>query len=859
MTQNRSPVTPTSNLKVFGALWRAARARVRGRTRHQQKLWTNKTGHQTNFIRFIGLVFTVLTALLIHWLWGYMTMNQIEPLIQLDHEKRSGLIVVSERRDQSLRSLAAAEVKADFAVGEPDEHREHLRLENTRDAVAKVLAYDRQRMYGGELDDHYLKIIRHIGLRGSDGFSVVSFESSLQRPTELPETVWLFAGLMLLMWLLMLVCQGEGVDFDIQRRRHPHFEWLMSHPVRPLAAFSAEMLAPLLANPFYAAAPVFWFMIFASIFPFVTAIAASLAAGLAFAIAASCMSKAIEIAAMLRLPVRSRGLLLGLVSFFGFSLMFVPFFIFQSDRLAAGLVHFAASTKLPEPVTGYLRAMFVGSGQTPSALTSVFAALSLASIVFAASLAIAWWATHNGLQANESRPSVTTNIAKRRKKSWIKNPYYKKELTWLRRDKASVLQLIMIPLAMIVPQAFNVTNMHGNDGLSWNLLCGLAIIAGTYFLFTIGPRALASEGGALWMAQTWPRDFELLLKAKARMWFGITTCVVYCVLLSALLIFPEHWWRILLVALGWLIFGWGLALKSICLVTAPSSSGEPEKPPPGRRWAALIGTFAFSAGVFAQSWHIAATGVIFSMITAAAMWQNLQARLPYLFDPWSERLPKPPTVLHSVIAIALMFEVMGIVTSIALAVSAEAVWIARTIAYGLVGIIAWVAMNDFLTVREVPARDIWRWQNAKARLSPWLALAAALLVGFALAGCAYLYLELLRALPATTEMMVQVDELNDKYSSSRLWILILAVGLAPVAEEYFFRGLLFRSLDREMHEGKAIFISSAYFALFHPPISWVPVFFLGVLSAWIFKRSGRLLPSVVLHMAYNFAVVMFVN
>lgn len=859
MTQPRSSTTPTSNLKVVFALWRAARARVRGRTRHQRKLWTNKSGHQSNFIALLSYVVSILMAIFIHWFWGYTAVTKVGPLIQLDHEERSGLIVVSERRDSYLRSLAAAEVQAELAVGNSSEHQEQLRLENTRDDVAKILARDRQRMSGGELDDHYLRIIRHIGLRGSDGFTARDFKLSLRRPAELPDTVWLFAGLMLLMWLLMLVCQGEGVDFDIQRRRHPHFEWLMSHPVRPLAALSGELLAPLFANPFYAAAPVFWYMIFAKAFPFVTAIVASLVVGVAFAIAASCMSKAIEIAAMLRLPVRSRGLLLGLVSFLGFILMFVPFFMFQSDRLSAALIQFMTSIKVPELAVGYLRVIFVGRDQIPSVLTSVLVSSFLAGILLAGSLVIAWLATKNGLQANDSRASVNTGTPRHRKTAWIKNPYYKKELTWLRRDKAAVLQLILIPLAMVAPQALYFSNILEDDGISWNFLCGLAIIAGTYFLFVIGPRALASEGGALWIAQTWPQEFELLLKAKAKLWFGITTFIVYCVLLSALMIFPEHWWRILLVAGGWLIFGWGLALKTICLVTAPSSSGESERPPPGRRWIAMIGVFAFVSGVFAQSWHIAATGVIFSMVSAAAMWQNLQARLPYLFDPWSERLPRPPTVMHVVIAIAVMFEVMGLVTSIAYSVSPETLWLTRTIAYGVVGVIAWIIMNDFLVDNDVSTREIWYWQDAGDRLPRWLALFVALLAGSALAGLAFLYTELLRTLPATSEMMVRIDETHARYAWGKLWILVLAVGIAPFIEEYFFRGLLFRTLDREMHESKAIFISSAYFALFHPPIAWVPVFLVGVLAAWIFKRSGWLLPSVVLHMTYNFAVVMFVN
>ena len=42
------------------------------------------------------------------------------------------------------------------------------------------------------------------------------------------------------------------------------WEWLLSHPVRPLASFAAEMLAPMMANPIYLAAPVFWVVLLVS-------------------------------------------------------------------------------------------------------------------------------------------------------------------------------------------------------------------------------------------------------------------------------------------------------------------------------------------------------------------------------------------------------------------------------------------------------------------------------------------------------------------------------------------------------------------------------------------------------------------
>jgi membrane protease YdiL (CAAX protease family) len=85
---------------------------------------------------------------------------------------------------------------------------------------------------------------------------------------------------------------------------------------------------------------------------------------------------------------------------------------------------------------------------------------------------------------------------------------------------------------------------------------------------------------------------------------------------------------------------------------------------------------------------------------------------------------------------------------------------------------------------------------------------------------------------------------------------IAAIGFAPFAEEYLFRGLLYRALDREWGGWRAILASAAFFALYHPPLAWLPVALLGVANALLFKKTGRLAPAVLLHMVYN-AVVLY--
>ena len=61
--------------------------------------------------------------------------------------------------------------------------------------------------------------------------------------------------------------------------------------------------------------------------------------------------------------------------------------------------------------------------------------------------------------------------------------------------------------------------------------------------------------------------------------------------------------------------------------------------------------------------------------------------------------------------------------------------------------------------------------------------------------------------------------------------------------------------DREWGGWLAVIGSAAFFAIYDPPLSWLPVGLLEVTNALLFERTGRLAPAVVLHMIYNAVVL----
>ena len=664
----------------------------------------------------------------------------------------------------------------------------------------------------------------------------------------------------------MLVMQGEGLELDVQRRRHPMWEWLLSHPVRPEAAFLAELVSPLVANAVYYTAPIYWIVLFAHVFPFPLALGAGIAAGLLFALAAACLNKTLELCAMLKLSLRSRGAFLGLMSWLGYALLIVPFFLLGSPGILQALA--VRLTSLATVFHPNLLAWLLGDWMShgPSVVLALVASFAFSGALVIVSALVGKWGTAAGLEGGfENAPRSPRLLVLSGHSRFGREPLHRKELLWFRRDRSALIQAVLIPLTIAAVQALNLRRAVAAASHSWNAFCGFAIISGTYFLIVLGPKSLASEGPALWITMTWPRGLEDLLKAKARLWWMLSTAVVFAILAVAVSHFPADLWRIALVALGWWIFGRSLAEKAVTLVTAPSSSGEAEPVPRHRQWTALLGTLAFGSGVLTKNWHLAIIGVVFSSLTAAAMWQNLRARLPFLFDPWSEKLPPAPTLLHAMVAIAAMAEGVGLTTAIFATIGGrDAFNIARALAYGIGALITFLAMRHFLVQRGVAPAATWNWEQRapnwnsfRDRLSGWATvLGTGLVAGATLGWFAVGYRHLVLQLPAVRELIAKHPEMANTATHHFWWLALLAIGFAPVAEEYLFRGLLYRALDREWGGWRALLGAAAFFAIYHPPLSWLPVGLLGLLNCILFKRTGQLMPCVFCHMAYNAVVVL---
>jgi membrane protease YdiL (CAAX protease family) len=91
-----------------------------------------------------------------------------------------------------------------------------------------------------------------------------------------------------------------------------------------------------------------------------------------------------------------------------------------------------------------------------------------------------------------------------------------------------------------------------------------------------------------------------------------------------------------------------------------------------------------------------------------------------------------------------------------------------------------------------------------------------------------------------------------------LWQLLALCSLAPAfIEEIAFRGIIFARLRNVLGEREAWLVQAALFSILHlSPVIFPTHFAMGLIFGWLRMRTGSLLPGMVLHAAWNAAVIL---
>jgi membrane protease YdiL (CAAX protease family) len=114
-------------------------------------------------------------------------------------------------------------------------------------------------------------------------------------------------------------------------------------------------------------------------------------------------------------------------------------------------------------------------------------------------------------------------------------------------------------------------------------------------------------------------------------------------------------------------------------------------------------------------------------------------------------------------------------------------------------------------------------------------------------------IQALTAFHIPTPPQTAVEEFNKCVSAAaRAYLTVFAVILAPIAEEVFFRGLLYPALKQFGRPQFALWGSAVVFAAIHKSAAiFLPLLVLGVLLAWLYEKTNNLLASITAHSLFN--------
>jgi membrane protease YdiL (CAAX protease family) len=146
---------------------------------------------------------------------------------------------------------------------------------------------------------------------------------------------------------------------------------------------------------------------------------------------------------------------------------------------------------------------------------------------------------------------------------------------------------------------------------------------------------------------------------------------------------------------------------------------------------------------------------------------------------------------------------------------------------------------------------------AGLRLAPPSGLGRSMLIGLGMAVPAWIGATLLAYVAATvlealgfTQDQGIVDTVLGRGDPTVLLIAVVIV--APVAEELFFRGVVYNAWLREHGPRVAVFGSAALFAVIHTDLfALVPIFALGVALAMVYRSTRSLPATMAMHAGFN--------
>ncbi len=466
---------------------------------------------------------------------------------------------------------------------------------------------------------------------------------------------------------------------------------------------------------------------------------------------------------------------------------------------------------------------------------------------------------------SESRPgtgkSLTSKKTNRKKmKSRLVKGVAWMELKLIMRDRNLMVQIFVVPffvvgLNMIVIEgAFDsiVTNFRYAATTSF-IISAYAMLYGAFSILNI-------ERQSLWLLFTFNKPIDSILMRKTIIWCGVYLIYPIAILILAACLNPHPNMTMLadasMVIAGVIIHVFIAAGLGI-FATDPLEIEPQKRMSLGYSYLFVIFSGMFLQAIYTSSAWTKTGQIILSTFLALSIWQKVRDRTPFLLSP--SQKPKPELEMSDgMFAAIAFFTINGLSLTIVSFINDLPVGPREyVIAYFIAGVL--VAPMTLYILWRNRMKNLFR-QLGIRRNDIGMKFYTAVFKGVQWGVCAGViglaYLWLLR------NVDVFQSYKNDIMPQASVWLrdspilmILLIVIVAPLFEEFLFRGLLFRGMLRTLPCWAATVASSAIFAFVHPPISVLPVFVLGIATAISFHRTRWLVCPIATHMVYNAIIV----
>jgi len=165
----------------------------------------------------------------------------------------------------------------------------------------------------------------------------------------------------------------------------------------------------------------------------------------------------------------------------------------------------------------------------------------------------------------------------------------------------------------------------------------------------------------------------------------------------------------------------------------------------------------------------------------------------------------------------------------------------------------WILIPIFLRLHDSNWREVFGLRSANALRSVALAVAAlAVVLPVALlleTGCEWT----MKRMDWHPKPQEAVQLLNDtSFWPTGFYIGFFAIVLAPVAEEFIFRGVLFSFVKQAGYPRIAWIGVSLLFAFIHgASVIFIPLFVLALALTWLYEKTDNLLAPIIAHSLFN--------